>query len=214
MRPCVLAGLSHSLHVLLCCSISAGGCPPSSRLRCICQHRDRQLRSGRVRSPLTRARRTDSRLVRYPGQLHHDPRRQCNQYTTSCRTTLSADDPEKLWRIQPAPLGTPFADVCPGLPGGSEGSEESCPHEHWLTLRLDDPAWSTYSRFTLRISWPASVGRLLIRSKASVSHASSMAGPDSHRQTSTSRSSLRKHYSANGRKMRGEAMLASTQEPG
>ncbi|KAI0721191.1 hypothetical protein C8Q72DRAFT_787925 [Fomitopsis betulina] len=68
-------------------------------------------------------------------------------------TALSARAPERLLRIQPARLGTPLADVCHGSSGGSAGS---CPHEHWLTLRLDDPTWSTYSRFTFRLSWPAS----------------------------------------------------------
>ncbi|KAH9926428.1 uncharacterized protein B0H18DRAFT_1118927 [Fomitopsis serialis] len=65
-------------------------------------------------------------------------------------TELSAKAPEKLLRVPPALLGTPLADVCQDSPGAS------CAHELGLTLRLDDPAWSAYSRFTLRISWSAS----------------------------------------------------------
>ncbi|KAH9830460.1 uncharacterized protein C8Q71DRAFT_366915 [Rhodofomes roseus] len=65
-------------------------------------------------------------------------------------TVLSAAAPEKLLRVPPAPLGTPLADVCHPSHGAS------CSHELWLALRLDDPAWRAYSRFTLRVSWPAS----------------------------------------------------------
>ncbi|KZT73439.1 hypothetical protein DAEQUDRAFT_808522 [Daedalea quercina L-15889] len=63
---------------------------------------------------------------------------------------LSVVAPEKPFRVPPAPLGTPLADVCQESPGAP------CSHELWLVLRLDDPAWIAYSRFTLRISWPAS----------------------------------------------------------
>jgi hypothetical protein len=32
----------------------------------------------------------------------------------------------------------------------------------WLTLKLDDPNWTSYKKFTLRLSWPASVSELCI----------------------------------------------------
>jgi hypothetical protein len=32
-----------------------------------------------------------------------------------------------------------------------------CPHDLWLALDLDGEEWTKYDRFTLRVSWPASV---------------------------------------------------------
>ncbi|OCH93002.1 hypothetical protein OBBRIDRAFT_725683 [Obba rivulosa] len=58
---------------------------------------------------------------------------------------------EVLWRLQPAPLGTPLDNICQHTnPAGS------CPHELWLSLDLDSREWRSYGRFTLRVSWPAS----------------------------------------------------------
>jgi hypothetical protein len=47
-----------------------------------------------------------------------------------------------------------------------------CPHDLWIVLDLDDDgrhghngdmaAWKNYDRFTLRVSWPASVSPLAI----------------------------------------------------
>ena len=59
-------------------------------------------------------------------------------------------------KVPPAPLGSILEDVCEGyLPG-------SCPHEDWLVLDLDDVAWGKFSKFTVRISWPASVWYLFL----------------------------------------------------
>jgi hypothetical protein len=45
------------------------------------------------------------------------------------------------------------------------GSSPPCPHDLWIVLDLDGDgqngrgksAWKSYDRFTLRVSWPASV---------------------------------------------------------
>lgn len=66
-------------------------------------------------------------------------------------------DPEhnkRQFRVIPAPLNTPLESIC-GLPVEEVG--QTCLHELWLALDLDADAWSTYDKFTLRISWPASV---------------------------------------------------------
>ncbi len=78
-------------------------------------------------------------------------------YTTSHhimnRPTFSPTSSEYLWEVLPAPLYAPLSDVCEGI------SEFSCPHEIWASLDLDSPAWYRFHKFTLRISWPASVSR-------------------------------------------------------
>ncbi|OBZ68591.1 hypothetical protein A0H81_11550 [Grifola frondosa] len=60
---------------------------------------------------------------------------------------------ESLWKVQPAPLHTPLASVCAQ---GSGFPTKSCPNEIWVILDLDNPEWESYSKFTLRLSWPAS----------------------------------------------------------
>ncbi|KZT02029.1 uncharacterized protein LAESUDRAFT_738895 [Laetiporus sulphureus 93-53] len=67
---------------------------------------------------------------------------------------LSPEVPERLFRVQPAPLRTPLTQVCEDLTAVRSG--EPCPHELWLVLDLDDLEWSECSKYTLRISWPAS----------------------------------------------------------
>jgi len=60
------------------------------------------------------------------------------------------------WTLQPAPLGSVLEDVCePQTQTGP--STYPCPHELWVILNLDDDnAWERFSKFTLRLSWPAS----------------------------------------------------------
>ncbi|TBU26792.1 hypothetical protein BD311DRAFT_866514 [Dichomitus squalens] len=66
---------------------------------------------------------------------------------------LSPDEPEQLFNVFPAPLGTALEDVCEPE---AESSFGDCPHELWLSIGTEDPAWASYSKFTLRVSWPAS----------------------------------------------------------
>jgi len=66
--------------------------------------------------------------------------------------TLHHGEAKKLWRLQPGPLGTHLEDVCET----AAYPAKTCPHELWLVLDLDDAKWRAYSKFTLRISWPAS----------------------------------------------------------
>ncbi|KAI1790997.1 hypothetical protein LXA43DRAFT_458956 [Ganoderma leucocontextum] len=60
---------------------------------------------------------------------------------------------EQLFNVFPAPLGTTLEEVCEPVKGSSFGG---CPHELWLSIGTDEPPWVGYSKFTLRISWPAS----------------------------------------------------------
>ncbi|KAI0789496.1 hypothetical protein C8Q75DRAFT_704067, partial [Abortiporus biennis] len=69
---------------------------------------------------------------------------------------LASDLPEALFRVQPAPLGTKLRDVCEKISTEDSSSSSECPNELWLILDLESPKWLTYSKFTLRISWPAS----------------------------------------------------------
>ncbi|KAI8981314.1 hypothetical protein BD414DRAFT_492297 [Trametes punicea] len=65
---------------------------------------------------------------------------------------LGPSNPETLLRVLPAPLDTPVSVVCEPI---FEQSLGKCDHEAWLRFDLDSPAWASYSKFTLRISWPA-----------------------------------------------------------
>lgn len=74
------------------------------------------------------------------------------------RQWLDANVSERDFHIAPAPLGTPLDQVC------RRSSEEiqsrlsrRCEHETWIRLDLEDKAWSSFSKFTLRLSWPAFV---------------------------------------------------------
>jgi hypothetical protein len=98
---------------------------------------------------------------------------------TICRTVLHAGANEIIVRDRiPAPLldaGAPPSDpLCDNdedamnLLRGSSNLPH-CPHDLWLVLDLDGDgrhgdlgAWNNYDRFTLRVSWPASVSPLTI----------------------------------------------------
>jgi hypothetical protein len=70
-----------------------------------------------------------------------------------CRTCVNSTANELELSVAPARLHTPIADVCRRdtyLLG-------ACPHEIWLRLHLDDLDWISFKKFTLRVSWPASV---------------------------------------------------------
>lgn len=77
------------------------------------------------------------RLISYPHRPIFDP-----------------EHNEQQFQVVPAPLNTPLESIC-GLPDEEVG--QTCRHELWLALDLDADAWSSYDKFTLRISWPASV---------------------------------------------------------
>ncbi|RDX50565.1 hypothetical protein OH76DRAFT_1455413 [Lentinus brumalis] len=66
---------------------------------------------------------------------------------------LLPHDHERLVSMQPAPVDTPITNVCEPITAASPGK---CPHEQWVSLGLDHPAWVSYLKFTLRVSWPAS----------------------------------------------------------
>ena len=69
------------------------------------------------------------------------------------RRTLSADYPEVRLAVLAASLHTPISAVCEPV------GDAPCPHEVWMALSLDDAGWVSFRKFTLRISWPASVSR-------------------------------------------------------
>jgi len=59
---------------------------------------------------------------------------------------------ERQWSITPAPVGTPLRQVCEN----DSPKKIPCPHEWWIVLDLTQGDWDSYSKFTLRLSWPAS----------------------------------------------------------
>ncbi|KAF9469646.1 hypothetical protein BDZ94DRAFT_16277 [Collybia nuda] len=69
---------------------------------------------------------------------------------------------ELQWNITPAPLGTPLESVCEPnhnrqtAANASSVPWQNCPHELWITLDLMPGDWNAYTKFTVRISWPAS----------------------------------------------------------
>ncbi|RDB29446.1 hypothetical protein Hypma_016085 [Hypsizygus marmoreus] len=64
---------------------------------------------------------------------------------------LNPNHNELEWDIFPALLGTPVNQVCET----KEPKNATCSHELWIVLDLVE-AWKAYSKFTLRLSWPAS----------------------------------------------------------
>ncbi|KAF5368845.1 hypothetical protein D9758_002952 [Tetrapyrgos nigripes] len=71
------------------------------------------------------------------------------------RPVFSPQENEGRFDIVPAPLGTLMKHVCAG-PEDLLSRTPQCPHEIWLKLDLDQDRWISFSKFTLRISWPAS----------------------------------------------------------
>ncbi|CDO74839.1 hypothetical protein BN946_scf185022.g9 [Trametes cinnabarina] len=65
---------------------------------------------------------------------------------------LEPSNAQMLLRVQPAPVDTPVTMLCEPL---SRDTLRECDHETWLKLSLDAPPWTSSSKFTLRISWPA-----------------------------------------------------------
>ncbi|CAL1694848.1 unnamed protein product [Somion occarium] len=64
---------------------------------------------------------------------------------------LNSSVPQRSFSINPAPLSSTLDDVC-----SDSGFGSPCPHELWVTLDLDSKVWDRFSKFTLRLSWPAS----------------------------------------------------------
>lgn len=67
------------------------------------------------------------------------------------RPVLSSAAPEMAWEGLPAPLHTKCEGRC--MIWDADSSE----HEKWAVLDLDSSGWASFSKFTLRISWPAFV---------------------------------------------------------
>ncbi|KAI0694898.1 hypothetical protein BC835DRAFT_1274129 [Cytidiella melzeri] len=62
---------------------------------------------------------------------------------------LSSSSAEHMLRAQPAPLNTPSESIC------ISRGDSACRHEMWAVLELDSHGWTTFGKFTLRVSWPA-----------------------------------------------------------
>ena len=74
------------------------------------------------------------------------------------RPTLSPGDSERLFALAPAPLGSSIVDVCEPVTSASlTTGVGACPYELWLALGTHEEAWAGFDKFTLRVSWPASV---------------------------------------------------------
>jgi hypothetical protein len=74
------------------------------------------------------------------------------------------------WNVDPALLDTPLQQVCESKTGIDPANPFPCLHELWVALDLDDESWMSYSKFTLRLSWPASVRCTLFHSVPSPIH--------------------------------------------
>jgi hypothetical protein len=74
-------------------------------------------------------------------------------YSHYFRLELKPGSHEVQLSLPPTALNTPLRTVC----DGDESWVKGCPHELWLVLAIDAQAWKKYGKFTLRVSWPASV---------------------------------------------------------
>ncbi|KAJ3753265.1 hypothetical protein EV360DRAFT_53754 [Lentinula raphanica] len=68
---------------------------------------------------------------------------------------LSPEANEKPFNVSPAPLGTRINSICSSAEDLLSDAP-NCEHELWIKLDLDHPKWKSYTKFTLRISWPGS----------------------------------------------------------
>ena len=74
------------------------------------------------------------------------------------RPKLTAKSSTLQLNIVSAPLGSALPQaICDSLDQWQPGNTQSCPHELWLSLHLDDEEWKIFDKFTLRLSWPAFV---------------------------------------------------------
>ncbi|KAF5377103.1 hypothetical protein D9757_008767 [Collybiopsis confluens] len=72
------------------------------------------------------------------------------------RPVLRPGANKKSFKLDPAPLGTPINGVCSSPADYLHKEHPECPHETWIRLELDDSNWTSFNKFTLRISWPGS----------------------------------------------------------
>ncbi|TFY59394.1 hypothetical protein EVG20_g7808 [Dentipellis fragilis] len=77
------------------------------------------------------------------------------EHVTTSRPVLHDRARETRADVLPAPLGSLPFEVCEIAPKNTSHNAH-CEHEIWLILDMDDARWSGYSKYTLRISWPAS----------------------------------------------------------
>lgn len=68
---------------------------------------------------------------------------------------LGSEQNELNGTLIPAALGTPLKEVCDGKHPGKRQIPTACPHEIWVVLDLAQ-SWYNFSKFTARLSWPAS----------------------------------------------------------
>jgi len=77
-----------------------------------------------------------------------------------CRPALFAGENEDEWSLDLAsaerPLDKASSDATIWDP-------RYYPHEMWVVLDLDHEEWKSYSKFTLRLSWPAYVSSSLFK---------------------------------------------------
>jgi hypothetical protein len=95
----------------------------------------------------------------------HWAKRELSNLFIMARSELNRSDNERQWALRPAALHTPLNRVCESDDAAIAPFEPpvSCPHELWVILNLDDNKWASYSTFTLRLSWAASVSSFISR---------------------------------------------------
>ncbi|KAJ2917834.1 hypothetical protein MD484_g2549, partial [Candolleomyces efflorescens] len=76
--------------------------------------------------------------------------------------TLNVTDSVLHYNLTASPLGTPRKQLnkepCTRLYHWTpETTPETCLQELWIALDLDGESWQSYDKFTLRLSYPASV---------------------------------------------------------
>ncbi|KAF8167266.1 hypothetical protein B0H34DRAFT_8845 [Crassisporium funariophilum] len=76
---------------------------------------------------------------------------------TTTWPTLSPESSTLMMNVSSAPLGTVLPQsICANLDRWHPVENvETCPHELWVVLELDQDTWRAYDKFTLRISWAA-----------------------------------------------------------
>lgn len=116
------------------------------------KHRNRKLRGyRRARNCDT----TDIEMARYSTATFLRQRTSADELRNLFfhRPTFYPGNSEVEWSLELASKDTIISKDC----DFSSDLATLCPNEKWMILDLDHNEWRGYSKFTLRISWPASV---------------------------------------------------------
>ncbi|KAJ7508624.1 hypothetical protein B0H11DRAFT_1848258 [Mycena galericulata] len=98
--------------------------------------------------------RANTEIINFPAPARPDSDAALLRSAAHAWPTLAPQSTTE-WTLVPAPLGTPPSELCAPVSVPS-GVEAPCAHELWVVLDLDSTEHA-YAKYTLRLSWAASM---------------------------------------------------------